>query len=82
MALDRQTEKVRKVRKDYDRDDIQRSGTRMTKEADEHFNKSLKPARSQAELTRVHQGWAVITLAVLQLAGTAALILHSIFHVF
>ncbi len=79
--LQDQTERVRKVRKDYDIQELNRRADEIEqKESDSH--KRLKPARSQAEITRVRQGYAVITLAVLQFAGTAALILHSIFHVF
>ena len=38
------------------------------------MSEDLKPARSQAELTRVRQGWAMITLAIVQIVGTGVVI--------
>lgn len=40
----------------------------------EQSSSDLKPARSQAELTRVRQGWVLVTFGALQLVGTAVLL--------
>lgn len=77
-----QVERVRRVHKDFDREEIDRVAAGLPARPEAKAPKPLKAARSKAEITRVRQGYALLCMAMLQFSGTVVLILSQVFNVF